>query len=474
MRYFLGVLLMAMIGTFSAPVTHVLVPDARAIPDNLVTDAPSTPADAQADNLTVETVATTQTGGYPVAGGTPTDSALSLTVDIAEQGQVDGVGTYTYTDGTDTYGQTPLYVLTGFETVHPASSGDGYQRPRGIALDDGTVVAVAENWIDGKVDTFTRDPDTGDWTPLSTVWTSATAFSSLQHPSPDIYRIYDRRTRAWVYWVAALQDDTTAATATQRLVLSYSKDECATWTTIKTNLTFAATSITYDLLRVRYDPVSKNLIMGLVRNNGGTYTGLYYVSADYGSTWTALSSASLGDTRMHDIQVSCGGVIYLVEVDGSGNVDLWSMTGVSTQWTRVKSALNSVASVVGTFRSVAMTILPSSAIYIDWRNTDNLITRAFSFDGGRTFDQTHALSEEPSTGMKFNGSVYSTGRLYLLGTMSSSGTTYDNSIVAMVGGEVATVTPSWLPAGYDPYVPTDIPATRSSQHVFTTSGATTE
>lgn len=473
-RYLLGVF-MALIGTFSAPVTHVLVPDARAIPDNLVIGAPaSAPADAQADNLTVETIATTQTGGYPVAGGTPSTSDLSLTIDVASQGQVDGVGTYTYTDGANTYGQAPLYSLTGVETVVAASSGNGYQRPRGITLDDGTVLVVAENWIDNQVKTFTRDPDTGEWSPGSVVWASDTAFSSLQHPSPDIYRIWDKRARQWVYWVAALQDDTTASVATQRLVLSYSKDDGATWATISTNLDFVATAITYDMLRIAYDPVSKNLVLGIVRNNAGTYTGLYYVSSDYGATFTALSSASISDTRMHDIRVSVGGTIYLVEVDNPGNVDLWTMTGISSQWTRIQTAFNNTAASVGTFRSIALAITPASAIWIDWRDTSDLITRAFSFDGGRTFDQLHTLSEEPVTGVIFNGSVYHTGHLLLLGTMSSSGSTYDNSVLSLKGGGISTVAPSWTPSGYDPYIPTDIPATRSAQHVFTTSGASAE
>jgi hypothetical protein len=466
---------MAIVGTFSAPIIHILVPDARAIPDNMVTDAPaSAPADASADNLTVETVATTQTGGYPVAGGTPSTSGLSLTVDVASQGQVDGVGTYTYTDGTNTYGQSPLYSLTGFETVVTASSGNGYQRPRGLTLDDGTVLVAAENWIDNQVKIFERDPDTGDWTPGAVVWTSPTAFSSLQHPSPDIYRVWDRRTRQWVLWVAALQDDTTASTANQRLVLSYSKDDGATWSTITTSLSFAATAITYDMLRVKYDPLSKNLVLGVVRNSAGTYTGLYYASADYGATWTALASASISDTRMHDIQVTAGGTFYLVEVDSGGNVDLWAMTGVSSQWTAIQSPINVTAATIGTYRSIALAITPSNTLWVDFRDNTNLITRAYSTDGGRSFTQTHALSEEPATGVVFNGSVYHTGQLLLLGTMSSSGTTYDNSIVALVGGGISTIASTWTPAGYDPYIPTDIPATRSAQYAFTTSGATAQ
>lgn len=481
-------LLMA-IGTWAAgtPILQVLVPDERATPSAQVTDAPTgAEADAGVANLRYEVAATStnmtqggrQRGAQPVAAGTPGAASTTITVGTKQAGRVDLTGTYTYVESGVEYGQIPLTVVSGFETALAAPGATGYNEPRGIPTDDGTIIVVYEDRISALVDTIERDPSTHTWGNGTTVLSELGPYTANVHPSPEIYRI-PRCDGGYTYWIAVLETDTTLETPTLRLSLSYSDDEGATWTEPQaTNLAFSVSTIYYEKLRIAYDELSGNLIAGVVRNNASTYTGLYYVSKDGGWTWRALSGANQSDVRNHDIRV-LDGCIYLATLDGSGNVDLLKMTGVSTQWSQLSAISAAGAYVSATDKALTLSITPNGWIWVDYRTASTyLLARVYSTDGGVTFSTAsdgYLLEESSATShLMPESTVYQDGRMLQIGTMISSGTTKDSSIVALLAGGISSMTPSWAPENYDGFVPTDIPATRSGQHVFTTSGATAE
>lgn len=473
-----GLITMATGTLFTEPVCFLCVPDARQTPSRIDRTNPvgSTTTATEA-NLQAEVVRDTSNitlpngmeGARPIASGTPS-SSFSLGVDVVYPGAVDQVGTYSIDDGTSVYGATPLWAPTGFETIRAIASGSGYQVPRGAALANGTVAVVYEDW-DGTqgVGFRTRSDSTHAWSGTTNIWTvvgGGAAFTANIHPSPEIWVSYHNGVERINVASFVFADDISGTK--MRLRIDYSTDAGATWGYYYSSLLLTVSSIYYDQIRVAYDPVGDQILLGVIKNDGGTYTGLYYVSNDGGVTFTQLTGANQTDVRAHDIRCHSG-TFYATTIDGGGEINLLWRTALSSGWT-VVSLVDSLAAAI-TDRCVALQITPDGAFWVDYRSGANpgILFRASSFDYGLTWSIRYTWMDRLTTfasGLDFNGSVYTTQRLYLLGTMLSSGTTVDNSLVALVSGGAATLSLENGLGAYAGFLPSDLPSTRSTQYVF--------
>lgn len=456
--------------TLPSPIDVLCIPNAPFLPSNLTTTAPTgAEANATFDQLGAEIIpGGTYHRAYPVATGEPTAASTSVTVGVQQPGGVDGAGAYTVTDSGTEIGCTPLTRLTGVQTIRSVGSGSGYQHARPVAMPDGRVLVVH--------DQLGNTPGMLLWTPSSSTVSNVSALDSTSNVAtyPDVVRIPTRT--GYQYLAGYLHQTLNASTDTLEVRFSLTSDPTGSWDEFTSDLSFDTTTISREALRLAYDPVSKNLLLGVLQNNAGTYTGKYYVSTDLGGTWTYLSGSDISTARSHDIK-SWGGMFYVavLQDEATDIVRFRKMSGAAEGWgTAVDVSTSTI-----TQTCLAFTITPDGVFWIDYREnaTPGDITRAYSTDRGQTWTDVTLIEEMNSgytTGLVFTGSVYTTGELHLIGNILSSGTTRDNSLVALKGGGWSTLTNDLGANGYDAFWPSDIPATRSTQHVFTTGGASAE
>lgn len=417
--------------------------------------------------------------GFLKASGS-VSTASSITVTIKTGGYPDQVPTFYYTDdaGVTRYGWSDFTVVCGFETLkYDGSSTNGYQLLRGVTLDNGDLVVAVEEHDSGagvdRVSVITRTWATSTWSTTVTVYsTEATGvFSATRKATPDIVKLPGGRL------VIASLERFPSWSSDDYLRLDYSDNGGLTWGVMGQRLLkFDRTSYNYDMLRLSYDRVSKNYILGVRRVTGGTYSILTYRSSTGGTSWDSMGSA-ITDTQVYDI-VTVDGVTsmaYVINTGGSlGYLKINQTSGGTCAWQTVTAVAADVFSPL----YLSMMVMHNGWIVVYGRDSTYTakVLYSVSTDRGRTWGNIHAGTYPYSngvvsnvttdisatgaftSGLELNGAVYSVGQTYLLGNLTSAGVV-DKSAVALVLGDFANV-PERYPYDTILYYPSDLPSAK--------------
>ena len=495
-----GLLMAASVSQFPGPVSLLVFPDThlRGALTRTLPDASNTTTATEADQRFVVTPGTgnlgTPNGGRgaePVITGTAV-SGLDSVVAITQGGRADATARYKVTDSAgEIFGQTPIYIPTGFETIKAVTSGDGYKNPRGVVMPDGDLVVVAERWEGTQaVTVYQRAQGVAAWTSVADpIWTTGTAFAADVRPSPQIWSMPADTTSGVALFVASLE---VTATNVQTLRVDVSEDGGTNWRTAgRSNLRFDTTTIKYQLEDALWDSVGNQAVVVVRKYDSGgpTYTLLTYVSNDFGATWQQITSSLISGVRVARVAYSCG-VQYLIYVDGSNDLWVRNRSAAGGAW----ALLNDSAALDTDAMSsnIGITILPNNAIYVYFRSASaepatNIIG---STDGGYTWGPPASSTNGapywnyPMTGgsavqyasdqsgvsltngIAFTDLLYYGGTVYMVGILASTDTV-DNSLTALHWGSYSTL--EWLDmySFGKSYYPTQIPSTKDSTVTFT-------
>ena len=422
----------------------------------------------------------------PVATGNPTES-LDVTLNVVNPGQVDAQGAYTYQKDGVTYGQTGAWVCVGAETIATDSAGNHY-RPNVVALPDGAVLCMYEDWTTtpGRVKTKRRDPDTELWSVAQTLWTANIVFTIGHAPNPALWWEPSNDSLGYRVYCATFQERTLNEIT---LRVDISKDGGVTWTdSAYSNLVLDVSVSNYSLSRIAWDELSQTLRLVIQQSSGGVYTGLTYQSLDRGMTWEYLSGADIADMRRCDL-IAWGGKFYLTTVDGANNADTYEGVTLNSSWNMVNETWGSNAST----QDLAQCVDATGTLWTwtrDASTTENMLLEFASSNGGATwgipsrypYEATGLYNYEPviidhaagalTSGIRAESACYAQGQYHVVGRFESSGTTRDDSIYSLIFARVEYLTRKASPLEniariWDTYYPIDIPSTKSAQYTYT-------
>lgn len=500
-----GLLMAAALSSFPGPVSALVFPatQLRGALTRDLPDASNTTTATEADPVFVLTPGSgnlgTPSGGRgaePIVTGTASTD-LNSVIAVQQGGRVDATARYKITDADgEIYGQTPIYIPTGFETVKGVTTGDGYQNPRGVVMPNGSMVVVAERWESTQgVTVYQRAQGVADWTAVvDPIWTTSTAFASDIRPSPQIWSVPSDTTSGVVLYCASLE---VTATNVQTLRIDVSEDGGTNWRTGgRSNLRFDTTTIRYQIEDALWDAKGSQAVIVVRKYDSGgpTYTLLTYVSNDYGATWRQLTTSLINDVRIARVSYFCG-VQYLAYIDGSNDLYVRHRTAAGGAWSVLKASPAGSANI--DYSHLSFVILPSGQMFIYYRPSPNSGTLwvVASSDGGYTwgsptdttvgtpyqdfpYDSGGGMETAIDTGgaalangIKAQDAIYYGGTVYLLGTLVSSDTV-DNSVVALRMGSYSTL--EWFDVlNYGTaFYPAQIPTSKDATATYT--GASTQ
>lgn len=495
-----GVLLMS-VSVLADPISLLLVPDERFAPSAIMTDSKTTAVETAFDmEVDAATANIRDLSGWDSAelkaSGHPT-SSTSLTVDTAIAGIPGKTARYTYTTSSTTYGASEPFVLTGFETVAAVTSGNGYVNPRNTATPDGRVHEVYEDRTSGtgSIKYRYRVPSTEAQSSAVTVWTALQTLGSGGYSGdPEIWWVRSDTDSGYVLYVGAWY---ATASGTQVFRVSRSRDAGTTWSHTNSNLSLQYSAlIVFEQTRVAYDPVGRQLTLIFIRETGGVKTSRLYVSNDrVGGEWTRISAGDVDNTETHDLKTpypDCGTVVKAYTITGSNAIRVAQRDATTAGWVVLTSDTGATADV----DYLALGANDSGWLYMFYRRStdEEELMLQVSTDGGRTWGapdgeypyddggQTLVMDDDASAGtttlvdgVKINGVAWVSETAYVIGTLVTSATTVDNSVVMLLFGGISNITLEEAGSGTDaPYYPSGLPATKSPSYTFTTGGATAE
>lgn len=307
------------------------------------------------------------------ATGTPTTST-TLDLTVQEPGYPDEAAGFLYSDDSNTtkYGWNRLNIFCGVETSIYDASADGYREPRMVVLPNGKIIEVIEDWTGTDTIACFQRTTAAVWSLLATVLTPSISWTTSRHGSPDIVRI--KGGRLLVFSIERV----TSGDTSSWVRIDYSDDDGATWGKMAQKVLelASASTRTYEKLRVAYDEQSEAFTLGVVENNGGTYTGRYYVSTTGGTSW--LTGDTISDVRSHDLRSVCG-VTVITYVTNAATFQVKRKAGNSKSWTDVTAP-----SATWHTDYMALCVLPNGWLAAYGRETGdaNLVRCIVSVDGG--------------------------------------------------------------------------------------------
>lgn len=428
----------------------------------------------------------------PYGGGTPT-AIRTLTLTVQAGGYPNEVARFIVADTSVTYGWSDVHILTGITTVSTVpSSGDGYQLPRAVALDNGGILLVYEDYVgnDGVKSTL-YSASTELWAAAATVWTtgSPSVFTSTDHPSPEVVRIPIGGGSYRIICFFWEQYDVSTAV----LNAYYTEDSGTTWSLMaRRMIDYVNSSNKVDRTQCVYDSVAQTFTLTFRGLEGGTYYLYHYLSTDGGTTWQQIEI--LSGIRGSAL-VLCNGVVTLLCVTADGQqLTVRRKASASDRFNTI-----TLATTTDTWEAeyIAATVDPSGRILVYLR--DNAAAGQMgllaSWDGGFNWGPVNGSWPPSSTaaenvvlrdaigggtltsGLKQNGAVISAGRgdLFLFGNFNAATGTNDNTVMGLRFGGWTTITER-IPYGRDAttdqivYLPFDMPTDRG----WTTTGAGTD
>ena len=433
-------------------------------------------------------------GGRPVPVGNPSSSSLSWTLTGYDGGAPGNGATYTRTDSQGTYGASELLIPTRFDSIAPVVSGNGNRTPSAVALPNGAIGVVYEEWASPGDKLYFRkwDPTTKTWgsavvvADTNTGTTYPPAFSSAQPIGAAIWSVPSNVSSGSVIYVGWWA---TVSASTIRWRVTFSIDGGATWGTSRdTTLTRAYSSTTYDETRVVYDPVGQSLTMVIRSLSGGTYTGETWVADPRGAQWKSLSSGNVSNMRAHTLWNYCGTIYHAWIVDAGNAIQVARRTSLSSGWESVNTDAISGTNMEDIYQ-LAAAVDPSGRVTLFARGetTDSDIYQASSVDGGKNWgaeseaspsggDAWDVINDQSgaaalTSGLLFRAAVYTGGQIHLIGHMISTGTV-DNSVSEIIFGDRSTLSFSGTVGAiyrstWAQYYPSDIPASKGSGWTYT-------
>lgn len=492
MRYYLllvGVLMAVF--TFTAPVSGILVPHWGLTPDNIASAAPagagnSTTAgerdyDVTAAAATGNTRTLTGAPGASVrVGGNPA-AAVDHVITVSVPGIPDRTAGYTLSpdDGTTTYGGDPSHVLREVNTVR-AVIGTSYVHPHVTATRDGMVHAVFRNSTAGI--RYARwDPDVHVWLQVVvTAWgtPAVTPGTGNYDIHPVIWAVPADNTVGYVLyaggWYATDSD-------TQVFRVAYSVDGGDGWAGAydsDLSVTFSAASL-WSQGRAVWDACGQQVVITYLNTTTGpVYTSrLYVANAPSGSEILTVSAGALTGTASHALTYDHG-TTYLAAVQTDNTINTYGRSADVNGWVLLKDGIGASAALL----APVMVVNTSGELLLLYRSSvdGDEIMMLTSPDGGRTWGNPTAypyttaggaecvLDDDASGGTTLSDGIlmgsaaWGTETLYVVGSLVTSATTVDDSIISLHFGGVSSITSDAVPAGTDtPYYPTSIPATKS-------------
>lgn len=489
--------------TISGPLTVLCAPDQRLTPSSIVAGPSGGLATYTESQLDWDV--TRDAGNYAsisgLRGAEPVVSGLSSTsssigLDVQTPGIPSRTAEYTYTVANQTYGANKPYVFGGVYTAKGATSGDGYQNPTTAAAPDGRVYIAYEDWVNDAVRCLYIDPDTGMPAGDGEVWAaSVTTFGTSDYFANPAIEVV-RSDSALGYSLFIFAWDVPEASGTQVLRVSRSDDGGSNWIHYYTDLEESYGVTSWDQMGVKWDPLGQQWTM-VTLHYGATDYGKTFISNHVdGASWSEIVSARIENAS--DVSIGyyrCGnnGVFHmLVQTTANANIASYSRVASLSGWDTLSANIGATAN-----GGMSLAISDAGWLYSTHRlSTDGdklvmMLSTRGGYDWGKPLgrypfetsgqlvvldDDVDGTSTTLGNGIVVRDATWVGETMYVVGTLITSATTIDNSIVYAKFGGLSTVTASENPSGTDaPYYPSVIPETKSPQYQsFVTSGSTAQ
>lgn len=480
-------------------------PNGGSASDGTVTGGGSLEMYSEPDSGNIRTVNGSPTGALQVTGNP--SSSTSYTVDTELSGAPNSTARYSMTVDSVKYGANEPYVLTTVDTIQTAASPD-YHSPRAITTPDSLTHVVFEDRTTGSgrlayhrwslVDEDRQTTSSGVtvWNdvPATTmgsnsyfaapsIWFVETAKSATTDPG---YRLYVSS-----FFATAYDSGTGAGTITLRI--SHSDDKGATWTSLFANLqlTFnSSTPLEFDQAHAVFDPAGQQVVMKLRENDNGTYTLRTFTSNDpSGGFWTELTNGTIANIKQSQMVTYCGRQVLSTRSTTSSNLIIYGREAFSSDWVQ----LASLAASADRDLQHALAVNPNGWFYLFYRslNDEDEIYLYTSVDGENWGDATGpfpyndgsallVLDEDADSGtttlangLLLEHATWGLESVQLLGSLITSGTTVDDSILMFTLGRYSNQTTDGVPTAENAVAYGGmLPTTKSPQYQAFTGAAT--